>query len=143
MSQSLDDEASAALDRAPDSRTRIAIAVIRTGSRVVIGQRPSHGHLAGYWEFPGGHVEAGESLVEAAIREAWEETGLTVQSLGLLTESSVLDGDRDLQLSFFTCIPVRHQPLKPPFRWIECAALSQFTFPPANQRALELLSPRA
>lgn len=34
--------------------------------------------------FPGGHAEPGESLVSAAIREVWEETGLTVSDLKLL-----------------------------------------------------------
>lgn len=31
--------------------------------------------------FPGGHVEPGESLVECAIREVYEETGLRIESL--------------------------------------------------------------
>lgn len=29
--------------------------------------------------FPGGHIEPGESVVKAAIREVWEETGLTIE----------------------------------------------------------------
>jgi 8-oxo-dGTP diphosphatase len=35
------------------------------------------------WEFPGGGIEFGESPEEAAVREATEETGLVVKSLGL------------------------------------------------------------
>ncbi len=30
--------------------------------------------------FPGGHIEPGESVVQAAIREVWEETGLTIEN---------------------------------------------------------------
>ena len=30
--------------------------------------------------FPGGHVEPGESFVRSAIREVWEETGLTIEN---------------------------------------------------------------
>ena len=33
----------------------------------------------GHWAFPKGHVEAGESEVETAHREIWEETGLKVR----------------------------------------------------------------
>jgi ADP-ribose pyrophosphatase YjhB (NUDIX family) len=52
--------------------------IIREGSRLVLIQRdkePSRGR----WTFPGGAVELGESLCEAARREAWEETGLQVE----------------------------------------------------------------
>lgn len=34
-------------------------------------------HLAGHWDFPKGHVEAGETEEETALREVLEETGLT------------------------------------------------------------------
>lgn len=33
------------------------------------------------YAFPGGHVEKGESMMAAAVREAYEETGLTVRNL--------------------------------------------------------------
>ncbi len=51
-------------------------------------QNPPHG-----WAMPGGFVEYGESLEEAAVREAKEETGLEVKLLGQLHSYS--DPQRD------------------------------------------------
>jgi 8-oxo-dGTP pyrophosphatase MutT (NUDIX family) len=52
-----------------------------TGSAIVVGARGVVLHLhkrLGLWLQPGGHVEEGESVAEAALREATEETGLAV-----------------------------------------------------------------
>lgn len=43
--------------------------------RVLIVQR-AKAPLAGIWSLPGGHVEAGERVKEAALRELHEETGI-------------------------------------------------------------------
>jgi len=46
--------------------------------RVLLAQRPAGKPYAGYWEFPGGKVEPGESLETALARELHEELGIVV-----------------------------------------------------------------
>ena len=58
-------------------------AVIIDAGRVVLVKR-GHEPLKGEWSIPGGVLEVGETLREAAVREAREETGLTVETAELL-----------------------------------------------------------
>jgi 8-oxo-dGTP diphosphatase len=48
--------------------------------RFLMGQRPVGKPYAGYWEFPGGKVEAGETLFQTLQRELQEELGITIHS---------------------------------------------------------------
>ena len=58
-------------------------AVIVEGDRVVLVKR-GHPPLAGEWSIPGGVLELGETVREAAVREAQEETDLAVEPVELL-----------------------------------------------------------
>ncbi|MFZ0276303.1 MAG: NUDIX hydrolase [Candidatus Sulfotelmatobacter sp.] len=58
-------------------------AIIIENARVVLVKR-SHPPLQAEWSIPGGVLEVGELVREAAIREAREETGLTVEPGELL-----------------------------------------------------------
>ena len=59
--------------------TEVAAAVIeRPDGSFLLGQRAADTFYAGYWEFPGGKVEPGETAHHALIRELNEELGITV-----------------------------------------------------------------
>ncbi|HZX33722.1 MAG TPA: Nudix family hydrolase [Rhodocyclaceae bacterium] len=57
----------------------VAAAVIlrNNGEEFLLAQRPEGKVYAGYWEFPGGKVEPGETVREALVRELQEELGIT------------------------------------------------------------------
>ncbi|ABF46225.1 MULTISPECIES: NUDIX domain-containing protein [Deinococcus] len=57
----------------------IAWLILRDAAgRVLLGRRAGVAYGAGLWGLPGGHVERGEGLAEAAVRETGEEVGLRV-----------------------------------------------------------------
>jgi len=70
-------------------------AIIVENDRVVLVKR-GHPPLLGEWSIPGGVLEVGETVREAAVREALEETGLTVEPGELLGvfDRVVRDGSR-------------------------------------------------
>lgn len=55
----------------------VLAAVIQRDGRYLVCQRPAHKRHGGLWEFPGGKLEPGESLLHAANRELSEELGVT------------------------------------------------------------------
>ena len=60
-------------------RTQVAVAVItRADGTFLLASRPPGKPYAGYWEFPGGKVEPGETVHAALVRELHEELGIEV-----------------------------------------------------------------
>ena len=61
--------------------TQIVNGLLISQHRLLMGLRSAtRRKYAGKWSFPGGHVEAGETLEEALVRELEEEVGITAQS---------------------------------------------------------------
>ena len=59
----------------------VAVGILmKPNGDVLLGQRPAGKPYAGYWEFPGGKVEAGEAILAALKREFVEELGVRIVS---------------------------------------------------------------
>lgn len=63
-------------------RVEVAVGIVlrqhEGQQQFLLGSRPQGKPYAGYWEFPGGKIEAGESVEEALRREFEEELGITI-----------------------------------------------------------------
>lgn len=61
------------------NHTEVAVGIlIRQDGALLLSTRPEGKAYAGYWEFPGGKIEAGETVTEALRRELVEELGVTI-----------------------------------------------------------------
>src|SRR5579859_1582565 len=86
-------------------------AIIIEDSRVLLVKR-AHPPLQAQWSIPGGVLEVGELIREAAVREAREETGLIVEPADLLGvyDRILRDAEKRVQYHYvlidFLCRPV-------------------------------------
>lgn len=63
---------------------KVAVGVVAARDGQILLTRRNHEPKMGCWSFPSGFVDAYEDVVEAAAREAWEETGIRVAVRRLL-----------------------------------------------------------
>jgi len=86
----------------PDQQPRwprsAASAAIFRGCEVLLIQRGKGGPLQGMWSLPGGHIEPGEPVRAAALREVHEEAGIVAQLTDLLDLHEVFRRDPDGKL---------------------------------------------
>ena len=121
-----------------------ALAVIERRGRVLISRRRRGGFLGGYWEFPGGKRDPGESWEACLRRELREELGVSVAGIRPLCRLRYrYPGRPAFVFQVFRCRIVRGRP-RPleasALRWVARKALPRYRFPPANRPLLERLS---
>lgn len=74
-----------------------ALAVVRRGTQFLLVRRQNRPN-AGLWGFPGGKIELGESVMQAAVRELQEETGVVATARDTLTSVDVIIRGQDDRL---------------------------------------------
>ena len=85
--------------------------IVINENRILVVQRGKDPG-AGTWAFPGGRLELGETLAEAAAREAHEETGLTVEPGEVIAVRDLIDSDEAGRIRFhYVLIDLLAQPV--------------------------------
>lgn len=117
----------------------IGIAVVEHAGQYLVGVRAEGTVLAGYAEFPGGKCEPGETAEACAVRECLEETGLSVESVGLIDRIAWDYPHGQVDLSFVRCLISEDAQPRSPFRWVPVEELGKLRFPEANAEVIAKL----
>ena len=110
--------------------------------RVLVTRRAPDVHQGGLWEFPGGKVEAGETLQKALARELREELGVLVEATEALMVLKHDYGDKQVRLDVHRVTHWSGQPRGlegQPLAWRQPEQLRDWAFPAANRPILERL----
>ena len=126
-------------------RIIVVAAVIEEDGRFLVARRLGGTHLAGYWEFPGGKLQEGETDEAGLQREIQEELHAGITGLRSIFRTSHDYPERTVELHFFrgrltgTPEPALGQEL----RWISRAEFTSLEFPPADAELIaELMHAR-
>ncbi len=113
----------------------VAVGVIVRGDEVFITLRPDDVHQGGKWEFPGGKVEEGETVLQALKRELAEEVGISVNHSEPVIVVTHDYGDKQVKLDVHRVndfIGEPHGKEGQASRWVNVKALDPADFPEAN-----------
>lgn len=113
----------------------VAAAILFDGDTVLLARRASTEQLAGYWEFPGGKVEEGETLQQCLIRELQEELSLQVCVLDEIAVSEYHYGHGAIQLVALRAEIIGGQvslTVHDAVEWVKIDQLSDYRLAPAD-----------
>jgi 8-oxo-dGTP diphosphatase len=121
----------------------VAAILIQPDGRVFLASRPQGKVYAGYWEFPGGKVEAGETLDQALARELREELGIVPTRVTRWITKVFTYPHATVRLNFFRVWQWQGDPHPhegQTFAWVEPARCEVAPLLPANFPVLKGLS---
>lgn len=129
-------------DQSKQTFVRVAVGVIVRDGQVCISLRPNHLHKGGFWEFPGGKIDAGETVESALARELGEELGIEVISTSALIEVDWAYPEKNVRLEVLKVDEFIGEPRgleNQEVRWVPIGGLTDYQFPEANRAIVEAL----
>ena len=121
----------------------VAAVLFDVAGRVLISQRPPGKHMAGYWEFPGGKLDAHEVPEQALRRELREELGIELRGCHPLLQLRHHYTDRTVELEVFVVDEFRGEPSGlegQALNWVSVAELPKQKLLPADGPIIEALN---
>ena len=122
----------------------VSIALINNENEILLSKRPEKKHLSGFWEFPGGKVEEGETPEKALIREVKEELNIDINNkcIAPLSFSEFDYNNFQLLLLLYICrrwdgVPMSMENNK--LEWVKPNMLRDYKMPPADDSLIYCL----
>ena len=119
----------------------VLAAVIERGGRFLVTRRLDRTHLAGYWEFPGGKCESGETHEGCLARELREELGIGARIGDEIITTTHAYPERVVRLHFRRC-EIDNEPrplLGQEMRWVSREEMRTLAFPEADTELIRVL----
>jgi 8-oxo-dGTP diphosphatase len=124
-------------------RVHVAAGILRDrDGRVLLAERLHDREFAGFWEFPGGKVDPGESRETALARELAEELGIEVGRSDWLMSLEKDYADRRVFIEFFLVTEWQQEArglLGQGLRWVSIDELPGQKLLPANEPVVDAL----
>jgi len=123
-------------------RIDVAVGIVTRAGLVLICRRKVEGAFGGFWEFPGGKCEPGESPSQCVIRELHEELAIEVRPNQALETLEHDYPHLHVRLHPFICEMIRGEPQAiecVQIEWVDPPRLTDYRFPEANEPLLRAL----
>ena len=122
----------------------VSIALINIENEILLSKRPQKKHLSGFWEFPGGKVEEGETPEKALIREVKEELNIEIKNkcIAPLSFSEFDYKNFQLLLLLYVCRRWDGEPMSMEnnkLEWVKPNMLRDYKMPPADDALIYCL----
>ncbi len=121
----------------------VAVGVVfHPDGKILIARRAADAHQGGLWEFPGGKVDAGETIHQALQRELYEELDIQVETTEPLIQIRHDYADKSVLLDVHKVLSFSGQARGvegQPIRWVDMSELTDFDFPAANKPIITAL----